>query len=109
MQRMLSIRSQETINTLEHIELHLTAMRAQADEVDAYLAAPPKEGLPIEMRNELAQLHGDANKLLATRIDAILTSAYALIFSACPFIIVSCCQREPRALLLPGVTTHVFR
>ena len=26
------------------------------------------------LRNELAQLHGNANKLLATRIDAILTS-----------------------------------
>ena len=29
--------------------------------------------LDPKMRNELAQLHGNANKLLATRIDAILT------------------------------------
>lgn len=29
--------------------------------------------LDPKLRNELAQLHGNANKLLATRIDAILT------------------------------------
>ena len=29
--------------------------------------------VPVGMRNELSQLHGNANKLLATRIDAILT------------------------------------
>ena len=38
------------------------------------LASTPFDGLPVGMRNRLAQLHGDANSLLATKIDAILTS-----------------------------------
>ena len=31
-------------------------------------------GAPLGLRNTMSQLHGNANKLLATRIDAILTS-----------------------------------
>ena len=33
----------------------------------------PGDQLAPALRNELAQLHGNANKILATRIDAILT------------------------------------
>lgn len=63
---------------------------AQADQADAILqASDPTAGgsgsggahgeggvvpLPLGLRNELAQLHGNANKLLATRLDAIITS-----------------------------------
>mmetsp|Transcript_19375 Transcript_19375/g.43301 ORF Transcript_19375/g.43301 Transcript_19375/m.43301 type:complete len:180 (-) Transcript_19375:451-990(-) len=74
LQRMLSMRSQETVNTLDEIEQQLLAMKVKSDEADTMFSSPPPEGLPSSMRNTLAQLHGDANRLLATRIDAILTS-----------------------------------
>jgi len=45
-------------------------VKAHADT----LASPPPEGLPLAMRNQLAQLHGDFNRILDTKIDAILTS-----------------------------------
>ena len=38
--------------------------------------------LDPQLRNDLAQLHGNANKLLATRIDAILTGARSATLNA---------------------------
>jgi len=37
------------------------------------IGAPPGTGLDPKLRNDLAQLHGNLNKLLATKLDAILT------------------------------------
>ena len=37
------------------------------------ISAPPAAGLEPKLRDELAQLHGNLNKLLATELDAILT------------------------------------
>jgi len=74
MERSYSVRSQETVDTLQQIELELNSMKLQADDAEGVLKDPPSDGLPPQLRNTLAQLHGDANKLLATRIDAILTS-----------------------------------
>ena len=73
MERSYSVRSQQTVDTLQQIEAELAAMKLKCDEADGILKNPPSDGLPPQLRNTLAQLHGDANKLLATRIDAILT------------------------------------
>ena len=43
-----------------------------AEQTLQELASP--DNLDPKLRNQLAQLHGNANRLLATRIDAILTS-----------------------------------
>jgi len=59
---MLSMRSQETVNTLDEIEQQLLAMKVKSDEADTMFSSPPPEGLPSSMRNTLAQLHGDANR-----------------------------------------------
>ena len=51
-----------TWDSCAHSEAQTTLDRyKQGDELDP------------QLRNDLAQLHGNANKLLATRIDAILT------------------------------------
>ena len=73
MERSYSVRSQHTVDTLQQIEDELAAMKLKCDEADGILDNPPSDGLPPQLRNTLAQMHGDANKLLATRIDAILT------------------------------------
>jgi len=48
-------------------------MTKRVEEVEGLLQNTPGQ-FDAGLRNELAQLHGNANKLLATRIDAILTS-----------------------------------
>ena len=67
----LSLQMGETLDTLElemrEMEATCSAAAAEIGGLDA--DAP----LPTGLRSELAKLHGLANKLLATRIDAILT------------------------------------
>ena len=75
LERQYSVRSTEVVGTLAQIELEVSAMETQLSEADVILAAcKPGEEPDPQLRNDLAQLHGNANKLLATRIDAILTS-----------------------------------
>ncbi|KAL1511902.1 hypothetical protein AB1Y20_005184 [Prymnesium parvum] len=73
LERMYSMRSQETVDTLQEIESALLDIKRKTQQAEALMNDPPSEGLPPQLRNNLAQLHGDANRLLATRIDAILT------------------------------------
>ena len=47
---------------------------ARADEIAfAATALASGDALPVGLRSSLASLHGNANKLLATRLDAIVT------------------------------------
>ena len=75
LERQYSVRSTEVVDTLEQIELEVVAMETQLGQAEATLSAfkPGESELDPQLRNDLAQLHGNANKLLATRIDAILT------------------------------------
>lgn len=76
--RELSIASTLTHETLEQIELEVLAMQRTCDAAEQTLSKiATSDQLEPGLRNSLAQLHGNANKLLATRIDAILTSAPA--------------------------------
>lgn len=77
LERGYSVRSQETVDTLQQIEEELTEMKAKSDSADELIRLPPSDGLPLHLRNTLAQLHGKANQILATRIDAIVTSQSA--------------------------------
>jgi len=63
-----------TLETLEQIEQEVLEMQLACEKAEQTLQTTPGEQLDPHMRNALAQLHGSANKLLATRIDAILTS-----------------------------------
>lgn len=67
-------------------------MEQQVQDADKKLSTTPGDQLDPQMRNDLAQLHGNANKLLATRIDAILTSARL----ARPRKIIAACARAIR-------------
>ena len=59
-------------DTLEGLEIELHEMEATSAAAAEALAGPP-EMLPVGLRTALASLHGSANKLLATRLDAIVT------------------------------------
>jgi len=72
--RELSIASRKTVDTLEAIDLEVFDMQRVCDEAEKTLEQTPADELDPKLRGQLAQLHGNANKLLATRIDAILTS-----------------------------------
>jgi len=71
--RQYSTASWNTVSTLQQLELEVEAMEKQTTDHEDTLDNPPPDGLPLGMRNQMAQLHGDFNKLLATRLDAILT------------------------------------
>ena len=60
LERSFSVRSQETVDTLQRIEDELGRMKIQSDEAQSILDHPPSDGLPLELRGSLAQLHGDA-------------------------------------------------
>ena len=61
------------VETLDGLEAELVEMQAVSDAAADALAGS-HTGLPVGLRSELASLHGDANKLLATRLDAIVTA-----------------------------------
>eukprot|EP00900_Chrysochromulina_parva_P014708 jgi/Chrpa1/23238/Chrysochromulina_OHIO_Genome00007828-RA len=74
LERQYSIASQKTVGLLDQIKFDLLDLQQRLSRAEAEIEAPPPtDGLPAALRGELAKLHGDANKLLATRIDAILT------------------------------------
>ena len=75
LERQYSIASQKTVSVLDQLKLDVFDLQQRAVRADAIMSKPPAEGLPAKVRGDLAQLHGDANKILATRIDAILTGA----------------------------------
>mmetsp|Transcript_46411 Transcript_46411/g.121825 ORF Transcript_46411/g.121825 Transcript_46411/m.121825 type:complete len:185 (+) Transcript_46411:19-573(+) len=72
----LSVRSLNTVNTLTTLEREMQDMRdlskSAAGHIDAVRAGTA--GLPASLRGDLCNLHGSANKMLATRIDAIMTT-----------------------------------
>ena len=72
--REMSMASRATHDTLEQIELEVLDMQRTCDAAEETLEKTAADQLEPQLRNDLAQLHGNANKLLATRIDAILTS-----------------------------------
>ena len=77
LERQYSIASQKTVGLLDQIKFDLLDLQQRLSRAEAEIEAPPPtDGLPAALRGELAKLHGDANKLLATRIDAILTGAH---------------------------------
>ena len=47
--------------------------RSDKAEENLVAAAERGEDLPIGLRNDLGQLHGDANRMMATKLDAIVT------------------------------------
>ena len=57
--------------TLENLETELIGMQTESNVAATALL---KREVPVGMRSDLAKLHGTANKLLATRLDAIVTS-----------------------------------
>ena len=68
-----SVASQHTVDTLEGLDMQLKNMQLDLDRSADAIGAPPGTGLDPKLRNDLAQLHGNLNKLLATKLDAILT------------------------------------
>jgi len=72
--KRMSNASLQTVGELDSISAQLEMMRLQSENATAALAsATCGAEVPVGLRNELSQLHGNANKLLATRLDAILT------------------------------------
>ena len=71
--RKYSVASQHTVDTLEGLDMQLKNMQLDLDRSADAIGAPPGTGLDPKLRNDLAQLHGNLNKLLATKLDAILT------------------------------------
>lgn len=67
-----SVASLDTIDTLAVLEIQLKEMKIKCDDAETFLGGDTSDP-PQGMRNGLAQLHGDLNKLLATKLDAILT------------------------------------
>jgi hypothetical protein len=83
-ERQYSTASWNTVTTLQQYEAQALEMQQRSLAAEEILKQPPADGLPAELRNELAQLHGDANRLLANQLDAILTSARACSPRLCP-------------------------
>ena len=61
-----------TIATLDTLEAELSSMEAKSNSAAAAIASA--SAIPLGLRSELASLHGMANKLLATRLDAVQTT-----------------------------------
>jgi hypothetical protein len=57
---------------LDAIAQKLQQLKAVSDRAGSVLA-DARADIPTGLRSELSQLHGHANSLLATRLDAILT------------------------------------
>ena len=71
--RQLTARSAAVVETLGGLEEELKGMESTLTRADAALGALGAGPLPVGLRSELASLHGSANKLLATRLDGLLT------------------------------------
>lgn len=70
--KRLSEASAKATTELDRIAEQLHGMQIKSDDAELLLCDDRAE-LPLTLRNELCQLHGNANKLIATRLDAILT------------------------------------
>ncbi|KAL1521996.1 hypothetical protein AB1Y20_021641 [Prymnesium parvum] len=70
-----SIASSQTLGALSGYQAQVNLMQATLDKGASRVdqAASAGEGAPRGLRNELSQLHGSANKLLATQVDAVTT------------------------------------
>lgn len=69
----MSIMSLQVVDGLDDIAQEIYLMAQSCDEAEKHLSKSSTDEMPHGLRNELAQLHGNANKLLATKLDAILT------------------------------------
>ena len=85
----MSIMSRDALESIDDIEQEVQAMSRSVDEAAQQQAERSFAELPPGLRNRLAQLHGDANRLMANKLDAILC-AYALCSYApmliCPML-----------------------
>jgi len=70
--RVLSNKSMTVSTDLDGIAQELRQLTSVSKRADAVLSDAHAE-IPTGLRNDLSQLHGHANSLLATRLDAILT------------------------------------
>jgi hypothetical protein len=70
----LSSASENVVSILEELEMELAAMSNKCTKAAAALEAEAAAGtaVPMGLRSELAQLHGNANKLLAQRLDSLI-------------------------------------
>ena len=66
----MSVASQDLLSTLDQFADELTALQEICRRATEAIEAGT---IGAGLRNELSQCHGDANKLLATRIDAVVT------------------------------------
>lgn len=73
---LLSTRSLSTVHTLTNLERDMEEMRTTSQAAAQQIEAASSGGalIPVSLRGDLCTLHGSANKMLATRIDAIMTS-----------------------------------
>ena len=71
-----SVASEAVLSKLESYRSQLKALSIQSDVAARQLAQAAEQGAgpPAGLRTHLCQLHGNANKLLATGIDAVMTS-----------------------------------
>ena len=63
--------SASKLDSLDEMDADLSAMEAESADAETTLASGGS--VPRTLRTELAVLHGNANKLLANRVDALLT------------------------------------
>ena len=74
LERSQTTRSSALAETLDRLEVELTEMQETSAAAREVLSVGTAKTLPLGLRSELASLHGSANKLLATRLDAIVTA-----------------------------------
>ena len=64
--------SASKLDSLDEMDADLSGMEATSADAEAVLTGG--DSIPRTLRTELATLHGDANKLLANRVDALITA-----------------------------------
>ena len=69
--RSFSVYSAQKLDSLDEMEADLREMQRKSADAEAELGGAGV--LPVSLRTELSVLHGNANKLLATRVDAVIT------------------------------------
>ena len=74
MARGVSAESTAALNVFVDAANELLRMEATASAAATVLYNPPAGGVPSQLRNELAQLSGAANRLLENRVDATSTA-----------------------------------
>ena len=69
--RQMTMNSDKVLDLLDDMELEYKAMKELSDSAAITLG---NGDIPTGLRSDLASLHGTANKMLATRVDSLLTS-----------------------------------